>query len=210
MNDHEIVGVPTVLEAIYRDTRAAGFAMASEPKTGSLLRSLAASKPRGSFLELGTGTGVGTAWILAGMDPDSRLVTLDIDANAVQIAQRHLGQDPRLTFQIMDGAAFLERSAPCEFDFIYADASPGKFTHLDLALSLLRIGGIYFVDRPAAAGVMAGRTRAEGSSAYRGFGTTSRVCLDSIHLGLGAHDGCANECRLTSSSGREEAGVVCL
>jgi predicted O-methyltransferase YrrM len=146
MNDHEIVGVPAVLEAIYRDTRAAGFAMASEPKTGSLLRSLAASKPRGNFLELGTGTGVGTAWILAGMDPDSRLVTLDIDANVVQIAQRHLGHDPRLTFRIMDGAAFLARSAPYEFDFIYADASPGKFTHLDLALSLLRIGGIYLVD----------------------------------------------------------------
>lgn len=146
MNDREIVGAPTALEAIYRDTKAAGFAMASELKTGSLLRSLAASKPRGNFLELGTGTGVGTAWILAGMDPDSRLVTLDVDTNVVQIAQRHLGHDPRVTFQVMDSAAFLERSAPCEFDFIYADAEPGKFTHLDLALSLLKIGGIYFVD----------------------------------------------------------------
>jgi predicted O-methyltransferase YrrM len=146
MNDHEIVGAPTVLEEIHRDTKAVGFAMTSEPKTGSLLRSLAASKPKGSFLELGTGTGVGTAWLLAGMDPDSRLVTVDIDPNVVQIAQRHLGHDPRVTFQVTDGAAFLERSAPDEFDFIYADAGPGKFTHLDLALSLLRIGGIYFID----------------------------------------------------------------
>ncbi len=32
------------------------------------------------------------------------------------------------------------------FDLIYADAWPGKFTHLDLALSLLTIGGIYFID----------------------------------------------------------------
>jgi len=146
MNDQEIIGAPTVLEEIRRETKAVGFAMTSEPKTGSLLRSLAASKPKGNFLELGTGTGVGTAWLLAGMDPDSRLVTVDIDANVVQIAQRHLGHDPRVTFQVMDGAAFLERSAPYEFDFIYADAWPGKFTHLDLALSLLRIGGIYFVD----------------------------------------------------------------
>ena len=80
------------------------------------------------------------------MDPDSHLVTVDIDANVVQIAQRYLSHDPKVTFQVMDGAAFLERSAPGEFDFIYADAWPGKFTHLDLALSLLRIGGIYFVD----------------------------------------------------------------
>ena len=146
MNDYEIVSAPTALEEIYRETKAVGFVMISEPKTGSLLRSLAASKPRGNFLELGTGTGAGTAWLLAGMDPNSRLVTVDIDPNVVQIAQRHLGHDPRVTFQVMDGAAFLERSAPDKFDFIYADAGPGKFTHLDLALSLLRIGGIYFVD----------------------------------------------------------------
>ena len=146
MNDHEIVGAPTVVEAIQRETKALGFAMGSEPKTGSLLRTLAASKPKGDFLELGTGTGIGTAWLLAGMDPDSRLVTVDTDPDVVQIAQRHLGHDPRVTFRVMDGAAFLKGSAPGGFDFIYADAVPGKFTHLDLALSLLKIGGIYLVD----------------------------------------------------------------
>lgn len=104
MNDHQIVGAPAVLEDIHRETKAVGFAMTSEAKTGSLLRSLAASKPKGNFLELGTGTGVGTAWLLAGMDPDSRLVTVDIDPNVVQIARRHLGHDPRVTFQVMDGA----------------------------------------------------------------------------------------------------------
>ena len=62
----------------------------------------------------------------------------------------------------MDGAAFLEQAAPQQFDFIYADAWPGKFTRLDLALSLLRIGGIYFIDDFAAAGVLARRARAEG------------------------------------------------
>jgi predicted O-methyltransferase YrrM len=138
--------VPTVLEAILSDTRALGFIMASEPQTGSLLRALAASKPKGNLLELGTGTGVGTAWLLAGMDADSRLVTVDIDAAASGIAQRHLGHDSRVTFHIMDGADFLQGAAPGQFDLIYADAWPGKFSHLDTALSLLRIGGFYCVD----------------------------------------------------------------
>ena len=35
---------------------------------------------------------------------------------------------------------------PGQFDFIYADTWPGKFTHLDQALCLLRIGGIYVID----------------------------------------------------------------
>jgi predicted O-methyltransferase YrrM len=146
MNDQDISDTPPVLDAIRHDTEALGFTMSSEPQTGSLLRSIAASKPNGHFLELGTGTGVGTAWLLAGMDPGSRLVSVDNDAQVVQVAQRDLGHDPRVTFHLMDGAAFLEQAAPQQFDFIYADAWPGKFTRLDLALSLLRIGGIYFID----------------------------------------------------------------
>ena len=63
----------------------------------------------------------------------------------VDIARRHL-HDARVTFHLADGAAFLAQAAPQQFDLIYADASPGKFTHLDRALSLLRIGGIYFID----------------------------------------------------------------
>ena len=146
MYDQEIIDAPALLGAILSDTRALGFTMASEPQTGALLRSLAASKPKGNFLELGTGTGVGTAWLLAGMDAESRLVTVDIDAAAARIAQRHLGHDSRVTFHIMDGADFLQSAPSNQFDLIYADAWPGKFSLLESALSLLRIGGIYFVD----------------------------------------------------------------
>lgn len=45
----------------------------------------------------------------------------------------------------MDGAEFLRRSSN-QFDLIYADAWPGKFSQLDEALSLLRPGGIYVID----------------------------------------------------------------
>ena len=146
MNDQDVTDAPAVLEAIRRDTDAIGFTMASEPQTGSLLRTLAASKRAGRFLELGTGTGIGTAWLLAGMDADSRLDSVDRDATVSAVARRHLGHDPRVTFHVSDGAEFLTRMPLERFDFIYADAWPGKFTHLDVALSLIRPGGIYFVD----------------------------------------------------------------
>jgi predicted O-methyltransferase YrrM len=146
MNDDEIAQIPAVLDAIRRDTEAVGFALASEPKTGALLRALAAAKPGGRFLELGTGTGVGTAWLLAGMDAGSRLTSIDSDPNVLEIARRHLEHDPRVAFHLADGAVFLERSAGERFDLIYADTWPGKFTHVDLALSLLAAGGVYLVD----------------------------------------------------------------
>ena len=73
MEDHCIYEYPATLDLIINDTQKMGFDMASEPKTGSLLRALAASKPNGKFLELGTGTGLSAAWILSGMDKKSTL-----------------------------------------------------------------------------------------------------------------------------------------
>jgi predicted O-methyltransferase YrrM len=146
MNDCETLLLPPTLDAIRVDTERIGFTLASESKTGALLRTLAASKPGGRLLELGTGTGVGTAWVLDGMDADSRLISVDSDPQAQAVAARHLGGDPRVTFHLGDGGAFLEQAGESRFDLIYADAWPGKFTHLDIALSLLRVGGIYFID----------------------------------------------------------------
>ncbi len=122
--------------------------MASDLLTGCLLRTLVASKPAGMILELGTGTGMGTAWLLAGMDAGSKLVTVDNDAAVVSIARQHLGQDERVTFHVADGAAFLRtlKSQGQMFDFIFADTWPGKYTHLEEALQLLKIGGLYVVD----------------------------------------------------------------
>ena len=145
MNDGHIVRPPPVLDAIRAATERIGFTLGSEPQTGALLRALAASKPAGNLLELGTGTGIGTAWLLAGMDADSRLTSVDADASVMEIARQHLGHDSRVTFHLGDGGAFLEQSRE-RFDLIYADAWPGKFTHLDRALSLLSVGGIYFID----------------------------------------------------------------
>lgn len=146
MNDEEFANAPLVLDAIERDTRALGFAMVSETKTGTLLRALAASKPSGRFLELGTGTGHGTAWLLAGMDSQSFLESVDNDSQVSAVARKYLAHDPRVHFIQMDAGAFLDQARPAQYDFIYADAGPGKFSRVDRALSLLKVGGIYFID----------------------------------------------------------------
>jgi len=66
--------------------------------------------------------------------------------NDAEIARRHLGGDRRARFHVSDGAEFLRAATPGQFDVIYADAWPGKFSHLDEALALLRLGGIYVID----------------------------------------------------------------
>jgi predicted O-methyltransferase YrrM len=146
MNDNEINRNPLAMRDIVADTEALSFNMISEPKVGSLLAALAASKPGGRFLELGTGTGHGTAWLLAGMDANARLETIDTDERVVAVARRHLGHDRRVQFHVADGGDYLQAAEPRQFDLIYADAWPGKFTHLAEALALLRPGGVYVID----------------------------------------------------------------
>ena len=146
MNDTELRRPPKAVGGIVADTKAMSFTMIPEPKVGALLATLAASKPSRRFLELGTGTGHGTAWLLHGMDAASRLDTVDNDDCVVGIARRHLGGDSRVNLHVMDGAEFLKTATPGQFDLIYADAWPGKFSHLEETLALLRPGGLYVID----------------------------------------------------------------
>lgn len=139
--------LPIGFADIQRDSEAFGFTMRSDVLTGSLLRTLARTKTGGSFLEIGTGTGLGTAWLLDGMDHTSRLITVDNEPDVVAIAQKHLGQDRRVAFVVQDGVQWLEEMQTADpFDFIFADAMPGKYEHFDLAWNLLKPGGIYIID----------------------------------------------------------------
>jgi predicted O-methyltransferase YrrM len=146
MDDADIQRTPPALAGIQADTARLGFSMASEPKTGAFLAALAAAKPGGRLLEIGTGTGIGTAWLLSGMDAPARLDSIDSDRAVVDVAQRHLGGDARVAFRVEDGAAFLSRADPDTYDLVYADAWPGKFTQLDAALACIRQGGFYVID----------------------------------------------------------------
>src|ERR1043165_7759229 len=136
LNALDLVQPPAALAGIEARTHAIGFDMASEPRTGALLRALAASKPGGILLELGTGTGVATAWLLAGMDAHSRLIPAEQDQEPAALAQAHLGEDPRVTFYVEDAGAVLGRLAGERFDLIFADSWAGKYTHLEETLGL--------------------------------------------------------------------------
>jgi predicted O-methyltransferase YrrM len=146
MNDIENIRPPLRLPQIMSETARLNFTMASDPLTGCLLRALSASKPAGALLELGAGTGMATAWMLDGMDAEARLVSVEMDEAVLEIAKKCLGDDLRVTFVHADGGEWLQRAEPDQFDLIFADSWPGKYTHLDEALRSLKRGGLYVVD----------------------------------------------------------------
>ena len=63
---------------------AAGFDLSCDDEVGALMAALAAGVPRGGrILELGTGVGVGLAWIVAGLEGRS-----DVEVHSVEVDPR--------------------------------------------------------------------------------------------------------------------------
>jgi predicted O-methyltransferase YrrM len=146
MDERTFQPPPKPLEAIMAEIRQIGFQSWCWPQVGALLRVMAALKPGGRLLEIGTATGVGTCWLLDGMDAKARLLTVDINPKVQAVARSHLGADARLTVVCEDAEATIRREPPDTFDLIFADGGAGKHALLDEALALLRPGGIYVCD----------------------------------------------------------------
>jgi len=138
--------IPTMAREAYRIGEEVGFHLSSDVSTGRLLRILAASKPSGRALEVGTGLGAGAAWILDGLDRGSRLTTLEAHPEAAERSRQILSADPRATVVETDAAAWLESYDDPPFDLAFVDTTVVKFERLDLLVRHLAPGGLLVAD----------------------------------------------------------------
>jgi len=145
MNDKVITGIPGAYEKIKEATAELSFTMASDLYTGNLLKTLAMSKPSGRFLELGTGTGLATIWIAEGMDKNSSLITIENNEILIDIARKHI-DNTRVEFVLSDAYEWIKNYKGEKFDFIFADAIPGKYDLFDETMTFLKSSGFYIID----------------------------------------------------------------
>jgi len=145
MEDQVFRDVPVQYQSITEATGTLCFNMNSDPGTGSLLKTLVASRPSGRILELGTGGGLATSWIIEGMTTESHLVSIESNAALLEIARQQL-KDPRVEFVLADAYAWLQHYSGEKFDLIFADAMPGKYDLFEETMALVRPGGFYIVD----------------------------------------------------------------
>jgi len=121
--------------------------MSSDPAVGRLLAVLAAQLPGdGRVLELGTGAGVGTAWIVSGLLPrtDAMVLTVESDYQTAALAVR--GDWPSFVeLRRGDALDVLARTGGT-FDLIFADAPEGKWHGLDQTIAALAPHGLLIVD----------------------------------------------------------------
>lgn len=141
----ESMNKPRLADQIQKKAKEHEFTMSCDDLTGSLLRLMISTKPNCTALELGTGAGYSTTWLLEGMDQDSSLITVESEEKYINIAKEII-HDPRVDFRVSDGEEFIKEHLDQTFDLIFADTWPGKFYLLDEVLGMLKPNGLYIID----------------------------------------------------------------
>lgn len=146
MNDLNILDKPKIHSEIENKSKEIGFTMPSDLYIGTLLKTLITSKPKSNLLELGTGIGLSLSWMVEGMDSESKLTSIDNDAQLIDIANHYFGKDQRVHIICTDGTEWIRNYKGEKFDLVFADAWPGKYSEIDEILNLIKVGGFYIID----------------------------------------------------------------
>lgn len=119
--------------------------------TGSALRVLTAAINARAVVEVGTGAGVSTLWLLGGMPTDGVLTSIDTNVEHQQAARKlFLSQgipSGRVRMIAGDAVNVLPRLADGAYDLVLLDADPLDYSEqFELATVLLRSGGLLVVN----------------------------------------------------------------
>src|SRR6201996_3174746 len=127
------------------------------PAVGALLSLLAKLSGGKAVVEVGTGAGVSSLWLLSGMSEDGVLTTIDIEPEHQRIAKQAFsdaGIGPSRA-RLISGRAqdVLTRLADESYDLVFIDADPlDQPDYVVEGVRLLRSGGVIVVHRVSLGG----------------------------------------------------------
>jgi predicted O-methyltransferase YrrM len=112
---------PPLVERARESARALGFEESCSDETGRLLHVLAGQRGRFRVAEIGTGAGVGAAWIVSALDPAVPFFTAERDEGLAAAAAELFRDDPNVHVLPGDWREALSPEAP--FDLVFLDAA---------------------------------------------------------------------------------------
>ncbi len=134
--------IPTLVRRALDLSREQGFVSATRHETGRLLATLACART-GTLAELGTGCGVGAAWLASGARDNTQVVTAELDPTLADRARTVFADDDRVAVHAGDWTT-LEQFAP--FSLLFVDVREVKRQGLDLIADLVEPGGVVVLD----------------------------------------------------------------
>jgi predicted O-methyltransferase YrrM len=111
---------PPLVQRALALERELGFERSCIREVGLLLHVLAAQRGRTRVGELGTGCGVGAAWIVSALPPSVPFVTVELDAARAAAAAGLFAEDEKVTVLQGDWHELIPREAP--FDLLFLDS----------------------------------------------------------------------------------------
>jgi caffeoyl-CoA O-methyltransferase len=116
---------------------------------GTLLQMLIAVSGAKRVLEIGMFTGFSAQMMAAALPDDGRIITCDVDPNAIAIAKRYIARSPHGgKIEVREGPA-LETMKTLDpgFDLVFIDADKSNYiNYYEATLPLLARGGLIAVD----------------------------------------------------------------
>lgn len=101
-----------------------GFDKSCRDEDGALLHGLASRRGVERVAEIGTGTGVGTAWLASALPPGVPLYTVELDPRLAEAAAALFVDDPDVHVLTGDWRSALPPHAP--FDLVFVDGGRAK------------------------------------------------------------------------------------
>jgi predicted O-methyltransferase YrrM len=150
------------------------------PGAGAALRVLAATCGARAVVEVGTGAGVSSVYLLRGMRADGVLTTIDVEPEHHRAARETLGEEgtPSNRVRLISGRALdvLPRLTDSAYDLVFCDADKQEYAgYLEQALRLLKPGGIVVFDNALWEGRVADPTQRDAdTTAIRELGKAVR------------------------------------
>ena len=139
------MNTPPLVERALALAAERGFTHSCSPEVGALLHVLTARRGIVCAAEIGTGCGVGAAWIVSALPPGVPFCTVEIDPDLAAAPRVRFAADPDVSVLTGDWRQTLPPEAP--FDFLFVDAAKRR-PDLDGAalLGLLTPGATVVVD----------------------------------------------------------------
>lgn len=142
---------PSHLVALAEETRASLSSpqMMTGPVEGRFLELLVFASGAGRVLEIGTFSGYSSLSMAAGLPPDGRIVTCEVDPEVAEVARRHIASSPHSDrIEVRVGPALEtvdELDGPFDLVFIDADKE-GYRDYVEAALPKLSGRGLIAID----------------------------------------------------------------
>jgi predicted O-methyltransferase YrrM len=115
---------PPLVERALALAARQGFERSCLDEDGALLHLLAGRRGMVRAGEIGTGAGVGAAWIVSALEPGVPFVTVEQDAVLATAAAELFADDGDVRVLAGDWRELMPREAP--FDFLFVDARDAK------------------------------------------------------------------------------------